>query len=282
LTGRVGDWNFGVLNVQQDKLEDVNETNLFVGRAVKNVLEESKVGFIVTDGDPQSNRDNSLAGFDFRYLNSRFPGGRSLDGDAWHQKSNTPGLEGADTAFGFGFQLRAPRGFSGNASYTELESNFNPALGFLNRSGIREASGRINYLLRLQDSLLRGVMTTVASARSERLSDQSLQREFLRFQVGFVNQTGDRLVLSCRQQKEGIITSFTLLRTRVPAHNVVIEPGSYEFNSCRGDLFTGSHRKFSGNISYERGDFYDGERVSTDRVSPGVHPLTSPLIWRTN
>ena len=263
LTGRIGDWDFGVLNVQQDKFEDVEETNLFVGRAVKNVLEESKFGFIVTDGDPQSNRDNSLAGFDFRYLNSRLPGGRSLDGDAWYQKSHTPGLEGADASFGVGFQLRAPQGFSGNASYTELESNFNPALGFLNRSGIREVSSRINYLLRPQDSLLRGVMTAVVFTRSERLSDQSLQSESLRFQMGLINQTGDRLIFNCRKQKESIVTPFTLLRARVPAHNVVIEPGSYEFNVCGGDLFTGSHRKLSGNISYGRGGFYDGERAST-------------------
>ena len=263
LTGRVGDWNFGVLSVQQDEFEDVDATNLFVGRAVRNVLEESRVGFIVTDGDPQSNGDNSLAGFDFRYLNSRLPGGRTLDGDAWYQRSHTPGLEGADTAFGLGFQLRARSGLSGNASYTEIQSNFNPALGFVNRPGIREVSGGIGYLLRPRDSFIRGINATTVTTRSERLSDGSLQSESLRYQVGVVNQTADRLILSCRQQKEGIVIPFTLLRTRGSNRNVVIEPGSYEFNSCRGDLGGGSHRKFSGNISYERGDFYDGERVST-------------------
>ena len=263
LTGRVGDWNFGVLNVQQDKFEDVDETNLFVGRAVQNVLEESRFGFIVTDGDPQSNRDNSLAGFDFRYLNSRLPGGRSLDADAWYQKSHTPGLEGADAAFGVGFQLRAPQGFSGHASYTEVESNFNPALGFLNRSGIREASSRINYLVRPQDSFVRAITAVVMFTRSERLSDQSLQSELLRFQIGVFDQTADRIQIHCRRQKEGIVTPFSLLRTRVSADNVVIGTGLYEFNACGGDLAIGAHRKFSGNIYYERGDFYNGERVST-------------------
>lgn len=263
LTGRVGDWNLGALSVQQDKFGDIDATNLFVGRAVRNVLEQSRVGFIMTDGDPQSNGDNSLAGFDFRYLNSRLRSGRTIDGDAWYQRSRTPGLEGADSAYGLGFQLRAPRGFSGNAIYTEIQSNFNPALGFVNRPGIREVSGGIGYLLRPQDSFIRGINFTTATIRSERLSDGSLQSESLRYQVGIMNQKGDRVILSCRQQKEGIVTPFTLLRTRAPNSNVVIQPGSYEFNSCRGQLGGGSQRKLSGNISYEAGDFYGGERVST-------------------
>ena len=50
-------------------------TNLFVGRAVLNVLEESNVGVIVTDGDPQSNLDNTLARVDFRYLTRACPAG---------------------------------------------------------------------------------------------------------------------------------------------------------------------------------------------------------------
>ena len=274
LTGRVGDWNFGVLSVQQDEFEDVGATNLFVGRAVRNVLAESRVGLIMTDGDPQSNGDNSLAGFDFRYLNSRLPGGRTLDGDAWYQSSHTPGLDGSDSAFGLGFQLRATSGFAVNAGYTEIQSNFNPALGFVNRPGIREASGGIGYLFRPRDSFVRGINTTVATTRSERLSDGSLQSESLRFQVGIQNQTADRLILSCRQQREGLVTPFTLLRARAPNSNVIIEPGLYEFNGCRGELGGGSQRKFSGGISYERGDFYDGERASTrPRISwrPSAH-----------
>lgn len=263
LTGRVGDWNLGVLNVQQDEFDSVDATNLFVGRAVRNVLEQSRVGFIMTDGDPHTNGDNSLAGFDFRYLNSRLPGGRTLDGDAWYQRSRTPGLEGDDSAYGLGFQVRARSGFSGNANYTEIQSNFNPALGFVNRPGIREVSGGIGYLLRPRDSFIRGINTTVTANRSERLSDGSLQSESLRYQVGVVNQTGDLVRFSCRQQKEGVVTPFAVLRRRPPDSNVVIDPGSYEFDSCRGELVTGSQRKFSGGISYERGDFYDGERVST-------------------
>ena len=46
---------------------NLDEMTAFVGRVAANVLAESSVGMIVTDGDPSSNRDNSVAGVDFRY-----------------------------------------------------------------------------------------------------------------------------------------------------------------------------------------------------------------------
>ena len=49
----------------QDAFEEVEAANLFVGRAVANVLAESSVGVIVTDGDPHSNLDNSHRYCDF-------------------------------------------------------------------------------------------------------------------------------------------------------------------------------------------------------------------------
>ena len=103
LTGRIGRWNLGVIDIKQAGYEGVESSNLFVGRAVANVLDESNLGVIVTDGDPHSNLDNTVVGVDFRYLNSRLPGRRTAEGEAWYQKSSTPGLDGDDTAFGAGF-----------------------------------------------------------------------------------------------------------------------------------------------------------------------------------
>ena len=71
----------------------MDATDIFVGRAAVNVLEESSAGIIVTHGDPRSNLDNSLVGLDFRYSNSRLPAGRVLETDLWRPTSgiNAPG-----------------------------------------------------------------------------------------------------------------------------------------------------------------------------------------------
>ena len=141
LTGRIGRWNLGVLDIRQAAYEDVEAANLFVARATANVLEESNLGIIVTDGDPRSNVDNSLVGVDFRYFNSRLPARRSAEGDAWYQKSTTPGLDGDDTAFGASFQINSIDKLNGEIRFVQLGEDFHPALGFANRVGIRDGSG---------------------------------------------------------------------------------------------------------------------------------------------
>ena len=60
------------------------------------MLGESTLGVIFTDGDPVSNVDNSLVGVDFQYLNTRLPGDRTLEAEAWYQETDTPGCEDDD------------------------------------------------------------------------------------------------------------------------------------------------------------------------------------------
>jgi hypothetical protein len=263
LTGRIGPWNIGVLDVRQDQFENVEATNLFVGRGVLNVLEESNVGVIVTDGDPQSNLDNSLIGVDFRYLSTRIPGRRTLTGEAWYQQTDTPGSEGDDSAFGLGLRLSAPDKFTGDLNYKELQDNFNPALGFANRVGIREYSAGVSYTYRPRDKYVRTVSPSLSFSRSERLADGSLQSESVSLRVFIMNHTNDRLSFSCQRQQEGLVDPFTIHRARPPAQDIVIQPGLYEFDSCTGSVATGSQRKFSAGVTYQSGEFYDGDRVAT-------------------
>ena len=74
----------------------------FVARVAANVLAESSVGFIATDGDPLTNLDNSVAGVDFRYQNTRLRNGKTLESEAWYQQSSTEGLSGEDDAWARG------------------------------------------------------------------------------------------------------------------------------------------------------------------------------------
>jgi hypothetical protein len=89
------------------------------------VLEESSVGIIATEGNPTGNLDNSLAGVDFLYRNTRLPGGRSLESDVWYQRSDTEGIADEDAAYGMSLRLPAARAFAASSSTgvrTELQS----------------------------------------------------------------------------------------------------------------------------------------------------------------
>src|SRR5690606_24702132 len=121
LTGRAGRWNIGVLNVQQDAAAAGGQDNLFVGRVAANVLNESSVGMIFTQGNPDADLDNSVLGVDFRYRNTRLASGHTVEGEAWLQQSDTAGLEGDDSAWGVRLSSPNNEGFHGLAVFERFE-----------------------------------------------------------------------------------------------------------------------------------------------------------------
>jgi hypothetical protein len=161
LTGRAGRYNVGVLGIRQEEhqeqrfvggeliSEDVSAKDLFVGRFSANVLDESSVGMIVTSGDPTSNDSNTVVGTDFLYRNSNGPFGQIVLGHAWYQQSDSPGLNDEDRAYGGVFQVPNDR-LNVSLGAMEIQQNFTPALGFVNRSGIRQLDSTIRYRTRPQ------------------------------------------------------------------------------------------------------------------------------------
>jgi len=255
LSGRVGRWNVGALAIQQDAFESVQASNLFVGRLAANVLEESAVGLIVTDGDPQSNSDNSVAGIDFRYQNTRLPNGRTIESEVWYQQSETDGLDGDDGAWGARFWMPNNSGFRGGLGIKEVERNFNPALGYLNRGDIRDTTGEFGYTHRPIGNYVRSVHGGATVQRIERLTG-GLQSEATRLQLNIENQTGDSLGFLAQRDKEGLVQPFEVSR------GIVIPKGEYSFEFYGVGLTTGSHRRLVSLIRLGTGEFYDGNRKS--------------------
>ena len=266
LSGRVGRWNVGTLAIQQDQFENVESSNLFVGRASANVLAESAVGVILTDGDPQSNLDNSVAGIDFRYQNTRLPNGRVLESELWYQQSSTDGLVGDDSAWGASVWMPNTAGFKGGVGIKEVQANFHPALGYINRRDIRDYTGEIGYTHRPSERSLRSLY---AGAHIERVEnrDGGLQSEAMQLRVEFENQTSDRLTFAYQNEKEGVRQPFEI------SDGVVISPGNYSFDQLRAGINTGPHRRFVTSFSYARGDFYNGE---LDNINATVEWIPVP------
>jgi len=255
LSGRIGRWNLGTLAVRQDAHQDVDATDVFVGRVSANVLSESTLGAIVTNGDPRSNLDNSLVGVDFRYLNTRFAGGRTLQGDAWYQQSDTDGMEGDDAAIGFRLQMPTSVGFRGSLGVKELQQNFNPAVGFVNRRGIRDHTLELGYTHRPGNGRLQTVFGGVDLQRINLISGD-LQSEVISFRpLEIETRTRDSFDLRYTANKE-VVTDFFEI-----SEGIFIAPGEYSFDDYGFDLSTGSHRPLSGSFSYRSGEFYDGDRL---------------------
>jgi hypothetical protein len=258
LSGRVGRFSIGTLAMRQDEFQDVEESDIFVSRINANVLEESSLGFIITDGDPNSNLDNSVVGADFRYLNTRFPGGRVLEGDAWYQRSDTEGLTGEDSSFGLGIGMPNNTGLRGSVALKEIEENFKPALGFVNRSNIRDVTANLGYTHFLNGDF---VLSAFGGVDLQRITflDGGLQSETI---VGRLleleTQSEDEFVLRYHANREVVGEAFSIYEDE--SREVAVPIGDYSFDEISVTVSTASYRTFSGEMTYRDGDFFDGSR----------------------
>ncbi len=267
LSGRAGPWTLGALAIKQDAFGDVEATDLFVGRAALNVLNESSVGIITTQGDPLSNLDNSLVGLDFRYLNTRLPNGKTIQAEAWYQQTDSEGLIGDDAAYGLRFRLPSNTGLLANVGFKEVQANFNPALGFINRSGIRESSLELGWThINSQASMIRSLLARAGLQRVE-LIDGGLQTEVLDARlISITTRAGDNFRLIYRGTKEVLREPFTIWDPDPSSGEqpITIPIGEYSFVTPTLAIETESSRKLAGSLIYRTGDFYTGQRNNFD------------------
>ena len=265
LAGRVGRFNVGALGIRQARFEDVQATDIFVGRIAANVLEESSAGFIITDGDPRSNLDNSLLGVDFLYNNTRLPGGRQLTGEAWYQVSDTEGVDTDQAAYGF--RLRSPNviGWRGGIGAKQIEANFFPALGFVNRAGIRDHTLEFGYSRRIGRGFIRTLFSGVDAQRVDLINGE-LQTQIVTLRaLEFDTDTQELGYLRLHATQEVLIEPFVIWEN--DAEEVIVPPGSYSFDEAEVALSTGSQRTVWGSLGYRAGDFFAGDR---ERISAGI------------
>ena len=264
LTGRVAGWDIGILGIRQEEFETLNASDLFVARLSKNVLSESSVGIVLTSGNPDSNLDNSLAGIDFRYLNTQLADGNVVEGALWYQRSDTEGVSGDDAAFGFSLSMPSSEGLRAGVGYKELQEAFYPALGFVNRVNVSDLTADLGYTWYPSRGPMRSAFTGIDYQRIETLEGQ-LQSQVISFRaLEFDNDYGDLFQLHYQLFDEVLEAPFEI------SEDVIIPIGNYSFAQYCVNYRTGQHRKLYAVGSYCDGDFFDGS-IST----PGAD-----LTWR--
>jgi len=260
VSGRVGRFNIGTLAIRQDEYQGVAASDLFITRISANVLEDSRVGFIYTDGDPTSNLDNSVAGLDFQYINNQLPNGRRMAGTVFFQQSDTPGLNGDDASWGVGLQYPASAGFRTRFAYKVVEENFNPSMGFVNRSNIEDFTADVGYTHFFESGPFQSLFGGIDYQRID-VIDDGLQSEVVAFRLAELeNNSRDSIALNHFTSKEVVRNAFPIFRQ--PGNEVYIQPGAYDFGETEVRFNTAGQREFSGGITYRTGDFFNGERVN--------------------
>jgi hypothetical protein len=253
LSGRIGRWNVGALNVLQDDSADVPRTNVFVGRAAANILEESSVGLIYTNGNPTEDLDNQLFGVDFRYRNTSLFPGNTIQGVAWYQRSDTEGIDSDQEAYGWRVEYPNSERWFGELGQWVIEENFNPAVGFVNRADIIGTKAEIGYTFTPNGRFLRNITFKNIFENIDNTDGDLESRELVIEPFSVETQFGDEFEIRLKQIDEVLVEEFEI------SPGVIIDSGDYTFDRVQFVLETALERRFALSLDIDVGEFYDGD-----------------------
>ena len=184
----------------------------------------------------------------------------------WYQQSDTEGVDGDDAAFGASLRMPGAEGLRYGLAYKELQQNFYPALGFVNRTGVSDLTADVGYTWFPAGGALQRVFSGIDYQRIETLDDV-LQSELISLRaLEVTNNSGESVEIHYQLIDEVLDTPFEV------SEGIVIPVGMYEYNQYCVTVGTGQHRRLSLSGSYCGGEFFDG-----DLSAPGAE-----LTWRPN
>ncbi len=264
LSGRVGPYTLGLLNTQMGSGQGISSKNLSVARVAMDIQEESRIGTIMTWGNPVSGNDNGVTGIDYRYRNSNLFGSQVFVADAYFMKSFSEGTDNNELAYGLSLDLPNDR-WNAQASYKEVQENFNPALGFVNRSGIRQYDGNLRYRIRPEANQFFRTLDWSVESSFTTTTDNELESAHVWVSlVEAENHHGDVYTLWGNWEHERLFVPFEI------QPGIIIPQGTYNFYSIWTRLTTSNHRPLAIEVKSKLGEFYNGD----------IADVTAILWWR--
>ena len=263
LTGKTGQTDIGILDVRTGDQGNIDADNFFVGRIKQNFLEQSYVGVIATSGQPGLSQSSQTFGADLRLATSRFLGrSQNLILNAYGLRSVNEGVTDNDWSYGFSAYYPNDR-YSAQVIVREIQDNFRPALGFVQRNNVRlfRAAGSFNP--RPQNFLnVQQMFYDVYYTRFTRLDNGKMESEDLYVtMLDWHLNSGDSFhgMFDVNLVRERLFEPFAI------APNVVLPVGDYRFTRFKSNFFsTAATRPVSGSLIVFWGNFWSGraEQVS--------------------
>lgn len=280
LAGRVAGTGLGFLSVTTDEalLLDRNgvpytepRTRYSVLRLKREVLAKSAVGLMALDKSASGGGDNQGLGVDWDLAF-----GESLKVGGYAARTRTPGLEGDDWAASSDvfwdsklWRLRA--------AYTEIGEGFSPEMGFLLRTGVRQARTAVTRNFwpegpRVRQWFLAHYMDYITDR------DGRIETRFHWLETSVFFQSSAGIALKLYDQIEGLTAPFEI------HPGVVIPAGDYHFDSVFFGFQTDYSKPVGGAGRALVGELYDGDVLQlfgAVTIRPLAGLITSLLYERT-
>ncbi len=256
LTGKAGRTELGVLDVRTRSAHNVEEKNFFVGRVKRNILEQSYIGGIFTEGNPAFPSSNRTFGGDIRLGTSRFLGGRrNLAVMGYALRSKNEGISERDWSYGVEAQYPNDK-FDAQFTFRDVGENFRPGLGFVQRRNLRLLRIGASYNPRPKSFLgIQQMIHDVFFTRYTRLDTGEVESwELFIGPIDWHFMSGDALhaLFDIIPAYERLFTPFTIFR------GVVLPPGEYRTTRFRYNLASANKRRLQGSLMGTFGPYWSG------------------------
>jgi hypothetical protein len=262
LSGEYAGFGIGALSVLTGDTATSEGQVLSVARVTRPILNESRIGVVVTNGDPTGASDNTVIGGDFQYRDSNFLGNQVLQADVFFQRSFSNALGDDDS---FGISLASPNEpWGGEINFKQIGENFEPALGFVNRTGIRSYEAGVTHLQRVQNSR---VQEWEVFAEGLLVTDLDNNLESAEAQFFFQLQTvrDNSFEVEVFNAYENVLEEFD-----IPG-DVIIPIGGYNWTNFGVEFETSDSRLFALSVGFECCSLYEGDAIATE-VGIGYRP----------
>jgi hypothetical protein len=262
LTGKVGRFDIGLLDSQTGALNGeagsprIPGKNLAVGRVKANFLSQSYIGALLTNGDPTGETSNQVAGLDLKLATSNFLNReKNLSLMLFGSKSRTTGIEGRDAAYGG--VIAYPNDFvSLQYKWMKIGENYNPALGFVPRRGVRVSSASAEIRPRPKNLWnIRQMSFEFEYNDYYNLTNRTSETQELKatpFQW-FLNG-GEMISYEWSLNREQLFEPWQI------TDGVIIPAGRYSFNSHGIQIESSPGKPLSVSLEAGTGSFFSGSR----------------------
>ncbi|MEZ5488910.1 MAG: DUF5916 domain-containing protein [Gammaproteobacteria bacterium] len=265
LTGKVGrNTNVGLLRMRTEATEELAPQNDFtVVRVNQELANRSTLGFMYVERDGNGLiNGNASDDYNRTYaVDGRLGIGEDGRISGWVAQTDTPGLEGNDLAANIRAQYN-DEDWDLSAGYTEVQSNFNPEVGFLSRREYRKYEWRVFRRYRPDDFMNLYEIRPHANGHRYYDFDGYLQTGYLHIDSHWEFANTMEIHTGVNFTEEGVQEPFEIV------DDVVVPVGRYKHNESQLVFQTNQGAPLSFYIQSRIGGFFGGDRVS---LSPRIN-----------
>lgn len=256
VSGKAGDYNVGLLNMQTDDYRGrVASNNFTVLRVSRDLPNRSSLGGIFINrhgtGDLAADDDHNRT----YALDGKWGIGQNTVVSSFVARTETPDVASDDHAYNVRSRTNVPR-FDLELGYQEVGDRFNPEVGFLSRRGYRKPDARVLTRFRPKNFLKLQELRPHVSYRSFWGQDGFHETGYMHFDSHWQYRNAYEMHTGMNLTLEGVRTPFEIYP------GIVVPPGTYEHKEAQLVLMTNQGAPVSLNLQTFIGGFFGGDRVT--------------------